>query len=273
MTNFPSIAFGPAGIKSSSLCEKDYINLLLSAFEIGYRFIDFAHVYQNEDLIGESIYLSGIPRDEFILTGRISNTCQRNKEIEKEVYEILKNFKTDYIDILQFHWPYPYFYIQSWKVMENLKKCGIVKHIGVSNCNIHQLKTLIENCNFLPEFSQFERHPLFVQKNLTEFCQNKQIIVQSYTPFARHNVELKNSEIIQNLQRKYNKSFEQIIIKWNIQQNIIPIIRSYSVEHLKADFDIGNFNLSNDEILQIDSLNINLRLGFDSANCDYKKLR
>ena len=171
-----------------------------------------------------------------------------------------------------FHWPVPDIYIKTWKEMEQLYEEGVCKAIAVANCNIHHLEKLFGVCNIAPAINQFEVHPLFTQKHLIEYCKKNGIQVEAYTPIARNDERMTRQPRLQAIAKKYNKTIPQVVLKWHIMEGVIPIIRSMNLNHLKTNIDIFDFDLTQDELSYIDSLNINSRLRFDPDNCDYSIL-
>lgn len=171
-----------------------------------------------------------------------------------------------------FHWPVTGHFIETWKVMEEMYEKGYIKNIGVANCNIHHLETLLSVCKIRPVINQVEVHPLFTQKPLIEFCKKEGIQVEAYSPLARNDDRLRRNRVIGALAEKYKKSRTQIIIRWHIENGIIPIPRSMNANRMIHNFNVFDFSLSPDEVESIDSININSRLRYDPDNCDFTLL-
>ena len=169
------------------------------------------------------------------------------------------------------HWPVTDYFLDSWKEMEKLYKEGMCKAIGVCNCNIHHLNELESVAEIMPMVNEFECHPLFTQKELREYCKEKNIQVMAYTSTGRMDERLKKTVLVP-LAKKYNKSIAQIILRWHQQIGNIPIINSVNPKHMVENTNIYDFNLSNEEIASIESININSRLRYDPDNCDFKQL-
>lgn len=240
-----------------------------SAISTGFNFIDYSAAYGREDIIRDAIKKSGLPREKFILTTRITNKAQFNGNVKEEFYESIQKFGVDYIDLLMFHWPVTGKFIDTWKLMIQLQKEGLCKNIGVSNCNKHHIEELIEATGVTPCINQVEIHPLFSQKELLEYSKERGIILEAYTPLARLDERMTRLPILKNLQKKYNKSLTQIIIRWHIQNGIIPVFRSLSPNRIRENYDIFDFNISKQDMEIIDSVNINSRLRYDPDNCDF----
>lgn len=249
-----------------------YVNAISESIKMGYTFIDYSSSYGDGVLIGNAIKRSGVKREELTLTSRISNHYQRTGEIRKCVESQLNSFGTDYLDLLMFHWPVPSKYIETWKEMEKIYEEGLCKAIGIANCNKHHIEKLLSSCKVIPAVNQFEIHPLFTQKELITYCKKERIQVEAYTPIARCDERMMRQPRLQEIAKKYHKTIVQIILKWHIMGGVIPVIRSLDIKHLKSNIDIFDFNLSEEEMLYIDSLNINSRLRFDPDNCDYSIL-
>lgn len=249
-----------------------YVNAIASSFTIGYRLLDYSAAYGDGLLLREAMKKAGVSRWDIIITTRISNKAQFNVTIEEEVKSQLSGFCTDYLDILMFHWPVTGFYEETWLKMIELKKRGLCKILGVANCNIHHLQHLYEISGEYPEINQVEIHPLFTQEELRKFCKEKGIIIESYSPTARHDDRLYNPSLLKEMSKRYNRSITQLILRWHVQNDLIPIIRSWNPEHLKSDFDIFDFEISENDMKKIDNLNINSRIRYDPDNCDFHSL-
>lgn len=249
-----------------------YINAVASSFKIGYRLLDWSAAYGSGTLLVKAIKKSGVNRNEIIITTRVSNKAQFENTVEKEFINQLKTFDTDYIDILMFHWPVTNYYTSTWLKMIELKKKGLCKVLGVANCNIHHLQKLYEISGVYPEIDQVEVHPLFNQMELREFCKQHSIQIESYSPTARHDDRLYNPRLLKELSLKYDCSINQLILRWHVQNGLIPIIRSWNPKHQKNDFDIFDFEIEEEDMKKIDALNINSRIRYDPDNCDFHSL-
>ncbi len=292
----PSIGIGPGGMgyspkyktpKSGILhfCDKvynklyrrpklrrDYIASVENAFRVGFRLLDYSSAYGDGSLIGEAIRRSGVPRKELFITTRVSNRAQEKRTVREEFLKCMKGLGVDYVDLLQFHWPVTGLYLDTWREMEKLKDEGLVKHLGVANCHQHHLEEIFKICKYRPEVGQFEIHPLFTQKPLIEYYKQQGIVVEAYTPVARYDDRLVRLPLLKRLEKKYNKTFVQIILRWHIQNGCIPLVRSLNPKHQQENFDIFDFELSDEDMKAIDGININSRLRYDPDNCDFSIL-
>jgi diketogulonate reductase-like aldo/keto reductase len=254
------------------LARKKYEESVVSAIRLGYKLIDYSAAYGNGEIIGNAIQISGCPRESLFITTRVTNDAQCNHKVREEFMKCLHNMNLDYVDLLQFHWPVTGVYLDTWREMEKLKDEGFVKHLGVANCHQHHLEEIFKICKHRPEVGQFEIHPLFTQKPLIQYYKDNGIVVEAYTPIARYDDRLVRLPLLKRLEEKYNKTFVQIILRWHIQNGVIPLVRSMSSEHQKENFDIFYFELAAEDMAAIDAININSRLRYDPDNCDFSIL-
>ena len=291
----PAIGFGPGGLgynprpRKKTLIEKaylkgmrvlhfhtfaerKYINTVAKAIQMGFRLIDFSESYGDGTLLKEAIRRSGVPREQLFITTRISNKSQINKTVRDDFLKQLKGLRTDYVDLLQFHWPVTGHYLDTWREMESFQQEGLCKMIGVANCNQHHLEDIFTICKIRPAVGQFEIHPLFTQKNLIKYYKEQGLQVEAYTALARHDDRLFTLPLLKNIGKKYNKTIAQVILRWDIQNKCIPIVRSFNLGHIQELLDIFDFELSEEEVKLIDNININSRLRYDTDNCDFSVL-
>lgn len=249
-----------------------YENAISSAIELGYRFIDYSVAYGREDIIGKAVNKSGLKRSEFVLTTRIPNQAQFVGNVKDIIYRSLDKFGVDYIDLLMFHWPVKDKYISTWNQMLDLKDEGICRNLGVSNCNIHHIENIINETGEIPAINQVEIHPLFTQKELLEYSNQKGIVLEAYTPLARMDERMVRLPKVKLLAEKYKKTISQLILRWHIQNGIIPVFRSLHKQRQLENMQIFDFMISKEDMLEIDSININSRLRYDPDNCDFSIL-
>lgn len=259
-------------LKRITIDKQNYVNAVSSAIRNGFHTIDFSASYGDGSLMAQAIKKSGIDRKDIIITTRVSNQAQFNGSIEEEFTNQLKGFGTDYIDILMFHWPVTGHYEKTWEKMLEIKDKGYCRMLGVANCHEHHLKRIKEISGIYPLIDQFEVHPLFTQEKLRKFCRENNIQVEAYSPTGRQDDRLMNPPLLNNLAKKYGKSKTQIILRWHIQNEIIPVIRTLNSEHQKSDLDVFDFEIDTEDMKKIDSMNINSRLRYDPDNCDFSTL-
>lgn len=250
----------------------EYVDAVANSFKIGFTLLDYSASYGDGKAIAQAINKSGIKREKLFITSRVSNKQQITGNIRQELMDTLHSLKTDYIDLYMFHWPVSNVFTNTWLELEKLYKEGLCRAIGVANCNIHHLEEIQKISSVTPSVNQFEIHPLFTQKELIKYCQERTIVVQGYTPIARFDDRLIRLPKLHSIAQKHNKTIVQIILRWHIQNGVIPIVRSLNKKRQAENIDIFNFQLSTDEILYIDSLNINSRLRYDPDNCDFSIL-
>lgn len=248
---------------------RTFYNAVLSAINIGYRFIDYSAAYGREDLISKAMQESGISRENFVLTTRITNQAQFNGNVREVFYKSLEKYKVDYVDLLMFHWPVTDKYIDTYKEMILLQKEGLCKSIGVSNCHSHHLEKLIQETGITPAINQVEIHPLLTQKDLLIYCKKQNIQLEAYTPLARMDERMVRLPKMKSLSKKYNKSITQLVLRWHVQNGIIPVFRSFNAARQKENIEIFDFKIEEEDIKLIDSININSRLRYDPDNCDF----
>ena len=251
---------------------KNYIEAVANALTLGYRLIDYSSAYGDGKLLQKAIAKSGVLREELFITTRVSNRAQREGRVREEFMNFLHNMNLEYVDLLQFHWPVTDLYLDTWREMEKLYEEGYVKHLGVANCHQHHLEEIFRICKHRPEVGQFEIHPLFTQKPLIQFYKDNGIVVEAYTPIARYDDRLVRLPLLRKFEKKYNKTFVQIILRWHVQNGVIPLVRSMSKEHQLENFSIFDFELSPEDMQAIDAININSRLRYDPDNCDFSIL-
>ena len=253
---------------------KPYLNHQLSnsiadAIKMGYRLIDTSAAYSNEGAIGRAIKVSGVKREEMFITTRVTNRQQYAHQVRESFYQSLKNFGLEYVDLYMFHWPVTDYFIDTWREMEKLYDEGLVKNLGFANCHQHHIEDILRICKVKPVVNQVEVHPLFTQKPLIEFCKNQGIQVEAYSPIAQNNDRLRSNRVLKGIALKYGKSLHQIILRWHIENGIIPIPRSTNIKRMEQNIDVFDFSLTQEEIIAIDKININSRLRYDPDNCDF----
>lgn len=249
--------------------ERKYVKVLSESLKAGYRLIDYSNAYGDGKLIGKAIRKSGVDRKDIFIVSKASNRDQYRGEVREAFMQSLSNLGVDYIDIYMFHWPVTDHYIETYKEIEKLYKEGYIKSIGVCNCQQHHIETIIKECEIKPMVNEFEVHPLFTQKPLVQYCHDQGMQIIAYTPLAINDYRLRNSKILRGIANKYNKNIQQIILRWHIQNGIIPIPFSFNIKHNQSNFDVFDFELSDEEMKVIDGFNYNSRLRYDPDNCDF----
>lgn len=243
----------------------------LHALNAGYRLFDTSAAYGNEKWLGLGRLISFQKRDSIFITSKISNYDRRNYSTAEALKQSLRRLRLDYLDLYLIHWPMPGFE-QTWLDMIELKKAGLIRSIGVANFNQHHLLDLMKISDTIPAVNQIELHPLLSQKPLVKFCSEKGIQVEAYSPVARMHQKIINNPILKTLSEKYQKSIPQIIFRWDFQNHIIAIPKASAKKRLDENISIFDFELSKEDMEQIDSINIDFRVRHDPDNCDFSKL-
>lgn len=239
------------------------------ALSVGYRHIDTAAYYMNEDTVGRAVQNSGIPREDIFITTKLWNDDQRSGRIMEAFETSLYNLGTDYIDLYLIHWPVSGKFMDTWLVMEELYKNKRVRAIGVSNFKEHHLETLKKVSSITPAVNQVELHPYLNQQSLLDYCKKEGIQLEAWSPFAANKTDLLKEKIVADLAEKYSKTPAQIILRWDYQRNIVTIPKSSNKKRLEENINIFDFKLNEDDILLINTLNKNYRVGADPDNFSF----
>ncbi|WP_055105941.1 aldo/keto reductase [Paenibacillus ihumii] len=246
---------------------QEVIDSTKAAIRNGYRSIDTAAVYQNEDGVGQAIKASGIPREQLFITTKVWNSDQGYESTLKAFDSSMNKLGLDYLDLYLIHWPVKGKYKETWKALEKLHKDGRVRSIGVSNFQIHHLEDLLADAEIRPVVNQVELHPLLSQVELREYCKSQGIQIEAWSPLAQG--KLLDNEVLKAIGAKYGKSTAQVIIRWDLQNEIVTIPKSSKEQRIIENADVFDFELTADEIEQINGLNQNLRVGPDPDNFDF----
>ncbi|MBS3056619.1 MAG: aldo/keto reductase [Candidatus Aenigmarchaeota archaeon] len=229
-----------------------------SALDIGYRHIDTAQRYENEEEVGSAISGSGIKREEIFLVTKVWITNLRYNDVIKSTKESLKKLKTGYIDLLLIHWPVSDISVdETLNAMNKLREEGIIRHIGVSNFSVEQLKEAQKHSEIF--CNQVEYHPFISQEKILRYCQQNNIMLTAYSPLARSKVN--EDKTLIEIGEKYNKTTSQITLRWLIQQkNVAAIPKAVNMIHQKENFDIFDFELDDEYMKKIFALERNEKL-------------
>lgn len=237
------------------------------ALDLGYRLIDTAALYENEDGVGKAIKESGIAREELFITTKVWNSEQGYESTLAAFEESMAKLDLDYLDLYLIHWPVKGKYLETWRALEHLYEKGKVKAIGVSNFQIHHLQDLLKHATVKPTVNQVELHPHLSQVELRKYCLEQNIKVEAWAPIARGN--LIGDKTLQTIGEKYGKTTTQVILRWHLQNGVIIIPKSVQPARLKENAEIFDFELNEGEMAQIDHLNKNERYGPDPDDFDF----
>ncbi|MFP9128691.1 aldo/keto reductase [Niallia sp. BSM11] len=246
---------------------QEVIDSVKSAIKAGYISIDTAAVYKNEEGVGQGIKESGANREDLFITTKVWNADQGYESTLAAFETSIQKLGLDYIDLYLVHWPVKGKYKETWKALEKLYKDGKVKVIGVSNFHQHHLEDLLEEAEIVPMVNQIELHPLLSQVELRDFCKEKGIVVEAWSPLAQG--KLLDNPVLAEIAGKYNKSTAQIILRWDLQNDIVTIPKSIKEHRIIENADIFDFELTNEDIDKINALNKNERVGPDPDNFNF----
>jgi methylglyoxal/glyoxal reductase len=249
----------------------ELVNAVKTAIKHGYRSVDTASIYGNEEGVGtgiqEGLKEAGITREELFVTSKVWNADLGYESTIAAFEQSLKKLGLDYLDLYLIHWPVEGKYKDAWRALETLYKEGRIKAIGVSNFQIHHLEDLMKEAEIKPMINQVEYHPRLTQKALHSFCQENGIQLEAWSPLMQG--QLLENETLQEIARKHNKSVAQIILRWDLQNEVVTIPKSTKKHRIVENADIFNFKLTNNEMQTIHDLNQNLRVGPDPDNFDF----
>ncbi len=234
-------------------------NVVRWALEAGYRSIDTASYYANENGVGNAVKRSGIPREEIFITTKVKNTDQGYEQTLCALNTSLQKLGTDYVDLYLVHWPVKGKFNDTWMAMEKIYRDGKARSVGVSNFSIHHLDALLNPATIIPMVNQVEFHPRLQQPELQEYCREHQIQYEAWSPIMKGQV-LDISELVE-IGKKYRKSAVQITLRWMVQKMIVTIPKSSRKERIIANADIFDFELDKNEMDIIDSLDRGQRIG------------
>ncbi|KTT86110.1 glyoxal reductase [Mammaliicoccus sciuri] len=230
------------------------------AIDAEYRAIDTAWFYKNEKALGAALKTLNINREDLFITTKLWNDFQGYDATIKAFNDSLESLQLTYIDMYLIHWPCPEdgLFIETYKALETLYKEGKIKAIGVCNFKEHHLDKLLAETEIVPAVNQVEFHPLFNQKVLQAYCESKGIKLMAWSPLMRGGEWLKNADL-QSIADQYNKTVAQVIIKWHLQQGRLVIPKSQNDNRIRENFDVFDFELSDEDLDKIDQLNTDER--------------
>lgn len=264
--DIPQVGLGTWQITNRELLKQ----IILKAYEEGYRLIDTASAYSNEISISKAIAEAGMPRSELIISDKVWNTGRGYEAVQDACRRSLKKLKTNYLDLYLIHWPasmklYPNWEeinAETWRGMEALLKAGLVRAVGVCNFKVHHLEALTKTAEIMPLVNQIEYHPGMNQEDIYDFCIKNGIQIEASSPLG--NGQIMENQLLRNMANMKGKSVAQICLRWEVQKNMVIIPRTSRVERLKENCDIFDFELTIDEMQVIDDIPYCGGVGIDS---------
>lgn len=259
----PMLGLGTFRVENDDTCKE----AVKHAIESGYRSIDTAKVYGNEEQVGqdikEGLESTGLNREDIFVTSKLFFEDFGRKNVAQAYETSIQKLGLDYLDLYLVHWPgtNEAIMIDTWKGMEDLYKDNKVKNIGVSNFNPDHFEALLAQVSIKPVINQVEFHPYFTQEKLRKYLEAQNIYMESWSPFM--NAQILNDETLNEIGKEVNKSAAQVIIKWNMQHNVVVIPKSVTSSRIEENIDVFDFELSAEQMKRIDDLNKDQRIGPD----------
>lgn len=243
------------------------LQAITAALDAGYRHIDTASLYANEKEVGEAVRNSSVSREDIFVTTKVWNTDQGYDQTLKAFEKSLELLGLDYLDLYLTHWPVKDTFVDTYRAIERLYEEKLIRATGVSNHHQHHLEAIAAKANVKPMVNQIECHPRLTQFDLREYCAEQGIAVTSWSPLARGG--LLNEPSLQRISEKYGKSPAQTIIRWHLQHDLIVIPKSVTPTRIDENINVFDFELSFEDMKNIDSLNLNERTGADPDNFNF----
>ena len=245
----PLAGFGVFQIQDQAQCEQ----CVVDAVHAGYRLIDTAAVYGNEEAVGRAVQRCGVLREELFLTSKLWVQDAGYEAAKKAINTSLKNLQTDYLDLYLIHRPFGDYY-GAWRAMEEAYGAGKIRAIGLSNFDPARIVDLTLNNRITPAVNQVECHPFYQQEDMRRFLQEQGIVMEAWTPFAEGKKQIFQNGTLLSIGAKYGKSPAQVILRWNIQRGIVPLAKSVHRERMEQNLSVFDFALSDDDMVAISQL-------------------
>lgn len=254
--HIPCVGFGTWQVQDGQTA----VNAVAAALKAGYRHIDTAQAYGNEESVGQAIAQSGVPREEIFLTSKLANPIRGYQETLDAVEQSLNKLQTDYADLFLLHWPRPVKYkdnwqeknAQSWKAFETLYQAGKLKAIGISNFHPHHIDALLQTAKVAPMVNQIRLAPGDTQDEVVAYSRDKGMLLEAYSPLGVGRVfEVPE---MQAMAAKYNKSIAQIALRWSLQRGYLPLPKSISPSRIRENTQLFDFALSEEDVNTIANL-------------------
>lgn len=264
--DIPALGFGVWQMEDLKECE----NAVIKAIQTGYRMIDTAAIYQNETAVGIAVKNSGVDRDQLFITSKVWVQDHGYEKAKAAFQRTLNRLQMDYLDMYLIHWPYGDF-LGTWKALEELYKEGKIKAIGVCNFTVEKLEELKANSTVLPVINQIELHPVFQQKELQVYDRENNIVTQPWSPLGNGNADLLSNTDLKAIAGKYGKTVAQVILRWHLQEGFVVIPKSVTPSRIEENFNVFDFELTEDEMNTVRSLDTGKRLFFDPKDPEWEQ--
>ena len=264
--DIPALGFGVWQMEDLQECE----NAVVKAIETGYRMIDTASIYQNETAVGNAIRNSGTDREDLFITSKLWVQDTSYEKAKGAFQRTLDRLQLDYLDMYLIHWPYADF-TGAWKAMEELYREEKIKAIGVCNFPPDKLEELKAAATILPVINQIELHPLFQQKELQKYNRENNIVTQPWSPLGNGNAGLLENTELQSIGEKYGKTVAQVILRWHLQEGFCVIPKSVTPSRIEENFNVFDFELTENEMNAVRTLDTGKRLFFDPKDPEWEQ--
>ncbi len=258
----PALGYGTYKVEDGNQA----VESVKTALATGYRHIDTASFYGNEESIGEAVRQSGIPRNEVFVVSKVWNTEQGYEKTINSFETSLKKMKFDYLDLFLVHWPKE-ISGETWRALEKLYREGKIRAIGVSNFMVHHLENLLKTAEIMPMVNQIEFHPQLMQKGVLDYCKEKNIIVEAWAPLMRGRIF--DIPLLKELSEKYNRTISQIVLRWDLQMGVVTLPKTVNPNRIAENMNIFDFELSQEDMQKICDLNTEERIGADPDKIDF----
>lgn len=261
--SIPALGLGTFRVENNDECREAVKHAIIS----GYRHIDTAQTYHNEEKVGqgikEGLEATGLNREDLFITTKLWMTDYGRENVQSAYEASLKRLGLDYVDLYLIHWPGQDkdLITETWKAMENLYNEGKIKNIGVSNFHVHHLEELLQEASIKPVINQIECHPYLTQKELRAYLEAQKIVAQSWSPLM--NGQILEDEVVKEIANELGKTPAQVIIRWNIDENIVVIPKSVTPSRIEENLNVFDFELSEDQLSRLNALNKDERIGPD----------
>ena len=256
MNTIPVIGFGTWNTPSGDIAKA----AVLAALKAGYRHIDTATAYGNEESVGDAIKESGIPREEIFLTTKLWNDSHGYEEAKEAIKKSLEKLQVDYLDLYLIHWPNPVSVrdhweaanADAWRAMEEAREAGLIRSIGVSNFHPHHIDALMKTAKIPPATNQIYLSPSDQQEEVVAYNKKHNILSQAYSPLGTGTIL--DNDVLKEIADKHNKSVAQVALRWSLQKGFNPLPKSVTESRIKENLDVFDFELSPEEMVIIDGL-------------------